>query len=220
MTELCIDGDKARRLFALAKELHCQILDAQEDLKQMRADAVVDLIPEGTDRDEAKAIRAELAEIVALAKIEAQGELAREKAGKKIALRQAVAAKVGVQLDIFGGVEPEVDTSGVERAVGRMNALLREDGATATLKDGAGNVLATFGDALQPQTDEPAPVPADAAAKSKADGLALMASYFRGFDGEAIAPAPTGKLATFYDMGEADRAAGKPARFARPRVAA
>lgn len=101
-----IAPDKAREIFKRAVVIHKMILDAMEDLKQLRADEIEALVDDGMDKDTKKAIRADLSEIIALAKIEAKAE--QERAAAKMAHRREVAEVVGVQLDMLadetGGV--------------------------------------------------------------------------------------------------------------------
>lgn len=100
-----IDTDKAREIFKRAVEVQKMILAAMEDLKQLRADEIEALIDDGMDKDAKKAIRADLSEIIALAKIEAKGEMEREKVAAKMEHRREVAEAVGVQLDLLGAGE-------------------------------------------------------------------------------------------------------------------
>lgn len=104
-----IDPKKARDIFARAVELQRMILDAQDDLKQLRADEIEALIDDGMGKDAKKAIRADLSEIIALAKVKAQGDFAREKLAKKMEHRREVADVVGVQLDMLATARDEDD---------------------------------------------------------------------------------------------------------------
>lgn len=51
------------------------------------------------------------------------------------------------EIDIHVQPQPELDFSGVAEAAAGLNKLANEDGIKATISDGAGNVLVTFGDA-------------------------------------------------------------------------
>lgn len=87
-----------KHVFDSAVELCSAILDAQQALKQLKADTKEDFIPEGTSQNDAKRIRAELTEVFALAMIEAKGIEERRKVAEKIERRERIAAEVGVQL--------------------------------------------------------------------------------------------------------------------------
>lgn len=104
-----IAPEEAREIFKRAVEVQKMILAAMEDLKQLRADEIEALIDDGMDKDAKKAIRADLSEIIALAKIEAKGEMEREKVAAKMEHRREVAEAVGVQLDMLNADEAEED---------------------------------------------------------------------------------------------------------------
>lgn len=89
-------------LFERLVALQNALLDAQQDIRQALDDAKAELIGEGTSKEDAKRIRAELAELKALALIEARGEEARRKVAEKIARREELAGEVGVQLAFDG----------------------------------------------------------------------------------------------------------------------
>ena len=120
-----IDTDKAREIFKRAVEVQKMILAAMEDLKQLRADEIEALIDDGMDKDAKKAIRADLSEIIALAKIEAKGEMEREKVAAKMEHRREVAEVVGVQLDMLGAdeaAEDEQDLAEIRKRLAERNA--------------------------------------------------------------------------------------------------
>lgn len=87
--------------FERVKSVQTMILNAQEDLKQLKADALEELIYEGLPMKEAKEIRADLAEVFFVAKVEAKGEIERRKQSDKMARRRRVAAECGVQFDLL-----------------------------------------------------------------------------------------------------------------------
>ena len=91
---------KYKAIYATAVELAADLVRAQEMLREHMAGAKSELITDGMDKAEAKAIRQDLAEIKALAMIEARGEEARRAAGQRIDRRQRIAHVVGVQLDL------------------------------------------------------------------------------------------------------------------------
>jgi hypothetical protein len=49
------------------------------------------------------------------------------------------------EIDISVEPQPELDFGGVAEAADKLGAMLAEDGATATISDGAGNVIVSFG---------------------------------------------------------------------------
>lgn len=85
--------------FERAKAIQKMILEAREDLKQLKADATEELIAEGTPSKEAKEIRKDLAEVFYLAGVEAKSE--SSKLREKIERRKRVAAECGVQLALI-----------------------------------------------------------------------------------------------------------------------
>ena len=89
-----------KTIYATAVELAADVVRAQEMLREHIADAKTELITEGMDRTEAKAIRQDLAEIKALALIEARGEEARRAANERVERRRRISHVVGVQLDL------------------------------------------------------------------------------------------------------------------------
>jgi hypothetical protein len=54
------------------------------------------------------------------------------------------------EVDIHIQPQPELDFGGVTEAAEKLNKLVAEDGAKATISDSAGNVLATFGSDVDP----------------------------------------------------------------------
>jgi hypothetical protein len=86
--------------FDRAKALQQMILEAQDDLRQLRTDAIEELIPEGTPKEKAKEIRADLAEVFSVAKIAAKGDMEERKQAEKLARRRRIAEQCGVQLDL------------------------------------------------------------------------------------------------------------------------
>jgi hypothetical protein len=91
--------------FARAKALQEMILNAHEDLKQLRADALEELGVDDMPKEQAKEIRKDLAEVFAVAKIEAKGELERRNQAAKMARRKRIAEECGVQLDLLGDTD-------------------------------------------------------------------------------------------------------------------
>jgi hypothetical protein len=87
--------------FDRAKALQAMILEAMDDLKQLRADAIEELITEGTPKEKAKDIRADLAEVFSVAKIAAKGDMEERKQAEKLARRKRIAHQCGVQLDLL-----------------------------------------------------------------------------------------------------------------------
>lgn len=87
--------------FARAKALQEMILNAQEDLKQLRVDAIEEMGLDDMPKEQAKEIRKDLAEVFAVAKIEAKGELERRNQAAKMARRKRIAEECGVQLDLL-----------------------------------------------------------------------------------------------------------------------
>jgi hypothetical protein len=87
--------------FARAKALQEMILNAQEDLKQLRADALEELGVDDMPKEQAKEIRKDLAEVFAVAKIEVKGEIERRNQAAKMARRKRIAEECGVQLDLL-----------------------------------------------------------------------------------------------------------------------
>jgi hypothetical protein len=117
--------------------LQQMILEASEDLKQLRADAIEELITEATPKDKAKEIRADLAEVIACAKIKAKGDLEERKQAEKMARRRRVAEECGVQLDLLGG--PAMPSgnkpSGFSPRVRMMARAADEAGVSPEVKD-------------------------------------------------------------------------------------
>jgi hypothetical protein len=87
--------------FDRAKALQEMILNAQEDLKQLRADALEELGVDDMPKEQAKEIRKDLAEVFAVAKIEVKGEIERRNQAAKMARRKRIAEECGVQLDLL-----------------------------------------------------------------------------------------------------------------------
>jgi hypothetical protein len=87
--------------FDRAKALHDTLLALQEDIKQLRADALEELGVDDMPKEQAKEIRKDLAEVFAVAKIEAKGELERRNQAAKMARRKRIAEECGVQLDLL-----------------------------------------------------------------------------------------------------------------------
>ena len=92
--------------FERAKAIHAMVFAAQEDLKQLKADATEELIPEGMAKAEAKELRKDLAEVFYLAGLEAKSEL--PKSVEKIARRIRVADECGVQLTFLNELQNTV----------------------------------------------------------------------------------------------------------------
>jgi regulator of replication initiation timing len=97
--------------FDRAKAISKMILEAQEDLKQLKADATEELIDESMSKNEAKEIREDLAEVFYLARLEAKSEL--PKSAKKIARRIRMAAECGVQLSFLDDLQNAVTLAAV-----------------------------------------------------------------------------------------------------------
>lgn len=87
--------------FDRAKAVCDLILANQEDLRQLREDAIEELIDDATPKERAKEIRKDLAEVFALARIEAKGELERRNQAAKMERRKRLAAECGVQLELI-----------------------------------------------------------------------------------------------------------------------
>lgn len=87
--------------FDRAKALQEMILNAQEDLKQLRADAIEEMGLDDMPKEQAKEIRKDLAEVFAVAKIEVKGEIERRNQAAKMARRKRIAEECGVQLDLL-----------------------------------------------------------------------------------------------------------------------
>lgn len=85
--------------FERAKALQKMISAAQADLKQLKADAVEELIDEATPKKEAAEIRKDLAEVFYLAGVEAKSDSGKLR--KKIERLMRVAEAVGVQLSLI-----------------------------------------------------------------------------------------------------------------------
>lgn len=91
---------KYKMIFETAVELASAVHDAQIALRQHMADAKEELLQDVADKAAQKTIRKDLAEIKALAMIEAKGQEARQAAGERVERRQRIAHVVGVQLEM------------------------------------------------------------------------------------------------------------------------
>ena len=99
MTKLQTDlAHTYRELFSRAKVLSEALLNAQGDIKQCREDMVEQLCTPDVPEIEARKIKAEIREVIALAMIEAKD--ARAAAAAKIELRERVAAMLDLQLSL------------------------------------------------------------------------------------------------------------------------
>jgi hypothetical protein len=87
--------------FDRVKALQDMLLAVQEDIKQLRADAIEEMGLDDMPKEQAKEIRKDLAEVFAVAKIEAKGELERRNQAAKMARRKRIAEECGVQLDLL-----------------------------------------------------------------------------------------------------------------------
>lgn len=87
--------------FDRAKALHDMLLAVQEDIKQLRADAIEEMGLDDMPKEQAKEIRKDLAEVFAVAKIEVKGEIERRNQAAKMARRKRIAEECGVQLDLL-----------------------------------------------------------------------------------------------------------------------
>lgn len=100
--------------FDRAKAIQKMILEAQEDLKQLKADATEELITAATPMEEAKEIRKDLAEVFYLARLEAKSEL--PKSVEKIARRIRMAEECGVQLTFLDQLQNTVSLAAVSQS--------------------------------------------------------------------------------------------------------
>lgn len=87
--------------FDRAKAIQGMILAAQEDLRQLREDAIAELIDDSTSKEAAKEIRKDLAEVFAVAKIAAKGDIEERNQAAKMARRKRIAEECGVQLELL-----------------------------------------------------------------------------------------------------------------------
>lgn len=159
-----------RSYFERAKAVCAMILEAQDDLKQLKADAREELITDDTSQADAKQIKADLSEVFAIAMIEAKGEQERKKQAEKIERRQRMAEVVGVQLG-FEGIAPSTPVtrmakaSSFKRRVGKVlvdtlhdkiakGEVSIEAGSTRIEGDGQGGVSTVKTDAHDPETGE------------------------------------------------------------------
>ena len=99
--------------FERAKAIQKMILSAQEDLKQLRTEATEELITEGTAAKDAKEVRADLAEVFYLARLEAKSELPKSVA--KIARRIRMAEECGVQLSFMNELQETVSLVAMDK---------------------------------------------------------------------------------------------------------
>lgn len=95
--------------FERAKAAAIMLVNAEEDFKQLKADAMEELIPEGMPKEAAKELRADISMVFALAKLEARDVV--PKAAAKIARQRRIAEACGLQLDLLAGL----DTSPAQR---------------------------------------------------------------------------------------------------------
>ena len=95
--------------FERAKAAAIMLVNAEEDFKQLKADAMEELIPEGMTKEAAKELRADISMVFALAKLEARDVV--PKAAAKIARQRRIAEACGLQLDLLAGL----DTSPAQR---------------------------------------------------------------------------------------------------------
>lgn len=127
--------------FARAKALQEMILNAQEDLKQLRADALEELGVDDMPKEQAKEIRKDLAEVFAVAKIEAKGEIERRNQAAKMARRKRIAEECGVQLDLLddtdaGAAQRMARASSMSKAV---KGIMQPIAGGGTLEISTGN---------------------------------------------------------------------------------
>jgi hypothetical protein len=87
--------------FARVKALQEMILNAQEDLKQLRADAMEEMGVDDMPKEQASEIRADWTAMVAVARLDVKGEIERRKHARKQARMKRVAEECGVQLDLL-----------------------------------------------------------------------------------------------------------------------
>jgi hypothetical protein len=87
--------------FDRAKALQEMILNAQEDLKQLRADALEEMGVDDMPKEQAQEIRADWTAMVAVARLDVKGEIERRKHARKQARMKRMAEECGVQLDLL-----------------------------------------------------------------------------------------------------------------------
>lgn len=92
--------------FERAKAICGMIVSAQEDLRQLREDALDALINDATPKAVAKETRKDLAEVFSLAMIEAKSNL--PKSVEKITRRIRIAEEVGMQLTFLDDLQNTV----------------------------------------------------------------------------------------------------------------
>lgn len=118
--------------FERAKAAAIMLVNAEEDFKQLKADAMEELIPEGITKQAEKEIRADLSMVFALAKLEAREQV--PKAAAKIARQRRIAEACGVQLDLLAGL----DTSPAQRMA---RAAVKSETKTERVDAETGEVL-------------------------------------------------------------------------------
>lgn len=87
--------------FARVKALQEMILNAQEDLKQLRVDAMEEMGVDDMPKEQAQEIRADWTAMVAVARLDVKGEIERRKHARKQARMKRMAEECGVQLDLL-----------------------------------------------------------------------------------------------------------------------
>jgi hypothetical protein len=127
--------------FDRAKALHDMLLAVQEDIKQLRADAIEEMGLDDMPKEQAKEIRKDLAEVFAVAKIEAKGELERRNQAAKMARRKRIAEECGVQLDLLddtdaGAAQRMARASSMSKAV---KGIMQPIAGGGTLEISTGN---------------------------------------------------------------------------------
>lgn len=134
--------------FDRAKAIHGMILAAQEDLRQLREDAIAELIDDSTSKEAAKEIRKDLAEVFAVAKIAAKGDIEERNQAAKMARRKRIAEECGVQLELLPETPAEparrmaraAASAGIQKAAKALFG--KKDGVKVELRDGDGNLIA------------------------------------------------------------------------------
>jgi len=136
--------------FARAKALQEMILNAQQDLKQLRADAIEEMGLDDMPKEQAKEIRKDLAEVFAVAKIEAKGELERRNQAAKMARRKRIAEECGVLLDLLDDTDAGAAQRMARAAVRAGEMTMNQARAVSGLPPVSDGVLAVVDPAAGP----------------------------------------------------------------------
>lgn len=127
--------------FARAKALQEMILNAQEDLKQLRVDAMEEMGVDGMPKEQADEIRADWTAMVAVARLDVKGEIERRKHARKQARMKRMAEECGVQLDLLddtdaGAAQRMARASSMSKAV---KGIMQPIAGGGTLEISTGN---------------------------------------------------------------------------------